>query len=73
MDNRNRVQRSTQESTDPETLSQLTAKQMPIGNERIEEEFAESQGWALKWDGAALFEIQERQNRRRSFSTTDAD
>ena len=73
MDRRNQVQRSTQEPTDPETLSQLTAKQMPMGNESIEENFAESQGWALKWDGAALFEIQERQNKQRSFRTTDAD
>ena len=73
MDDRNQVQRSTQESTDPETLSQLTAKQMPMENERIAERLAESQGWALKWDGAALSEIQERQNKRRSFSTTDAN
>jgi len=73
MDKRNQVQRSTQESTDSETLAQLTARQMAMGNERIEESITESQGWALKWDGAALFELQESQKKRRSFSTTDAD
>ena len=73
MDDRNQVQRSTQESTDPETLLKVTAKQIQVEDERIEERLAESQGWALKWDGSALSEIQERQNERRSFSTTDED
>jgi len=73
MDNRNKLERLTQEPNDPETLSQLTAKQVPIGNDRMQETLPESKAWALNWDGSALFEIQGGQNRRRSFSTTDAD
>ena len=66
MDAQDRVQRFSQET------ARSTVEQRPEHSDRTWRKFAESQGWALKWDGFALSEIGEREDGRASFPTTES-
>jgi hypothetical protein len=65
MDAQDRVQRFSQEA------ARSTVEQRPEHSDGTWRKFAESQGWALKWDGFALSEIGERENGRTPFPTTE--
>ena len=58
----NRVQTSAQETT-------RSVKEPVQEKENAAAKFAEPRGWALKWDGFALFTMGERRNGRTSTPT----
>jgi hypothetical protein len=66
MDAQDHVQRFTQEA------ARSKVERRPDHSDRTWREFAESQGWALKWDGFALSEIGERENGRALLTTTES-
>lgn len=66
MDAQDRVQRFAREA------DCSTAGQALEGSDETRTKFAEPRGWALKWDGFALSEAEERQNERARFPTVES-